>query len=70
MESINFKLQALITICCLAAIALGATDAELLLAFKATFENADSKLGSWKGDNPCDGWHGITCDRDGRVAEM
>jgi hypothetical protein len=40
-----------------------ATDAELLLAFKATFDNGDSVLPSWTGTEPCGGqWAGIICD--------
>ncbi len=37
-------------------------DAELLLACKATFENGDAALASWKnGSDPC-AWSGIACD--------
>lgn len=44
-----------------------ASDAELLLDMKATFTNGDALLSSWTGEDPCDGWIGVTCDSDGNV---
>ena len=47
------------------------TDAELLLAFKASYTNGDTVLADWQqGTNPCSGWTGVLCDNNGRVAEL
>ncbi len=46
------------------------SDAELLLAFKASFTNADEVLGGWTGANPCDEyWEGVQCS-DSRVINL
>lgn len=47
----------------------GPTDAEMLLAWKDTFENGDDVLESWEGSNPCDGWVGVNCT-SGHITRM
>ena len=47
------------------------SDAELLLAFKATFTNGGTVLSSWvAGTDPCNTttpWEGVGCDLGGQV---
>ena len=48
-----------------------ATDAELLLAVKASFANGNTVLANWQqGTSPCSGWGGVVCDNNGRVSEL
>ena len=54
----------LLVLLTLGTAAAAASDAELLLAFKATFSNGDEVLSDWQnGTDPCsDKWTGITCE--------
>lgn len=57
----------------LAAVgAANQSDADLLLEFKATFDNGGVELDTWRaGTNPCQGWEGIKCDaRNTSITEM
>lgn len=46
------------------------TDAQLLLAFKESFDDSETVLGDWvEGTEPCS-WWGVGCDAAGRVIEM
>lgn len=49
-----------------------ATDAGLLLLFKASFTNGEEVLSDWvPGTSPCDeDWAGITCDDARMVTKM
>lgn len=61
-----FALLALQLLCC-APLRLAQSDADTLLAFKATFTNGDEKLASWvPGTDPCT-WVGVANCRDGIV---
>lgn len=47
------------------------SDAELLLAFKASFSNGGTVLADWTaGGNPCVGWYGVSCSSGGRVTDL
>jgi Leucine-rich repeat (LRR) protein len=47
------------------------TDADLLLAFKASFTNGDVVLETWAGGDPCsDNWLGVSCSENGRVTDI
>lgn len=62
----------LLYLCAAAAQPAGQTDAELLLAFKASFRNGNDVLASWNGSSspdPCSGWQGVLCTK-GRVRDM
>ena len=65
---------ALLLAAILAALAAHAADAnatELLLSFKATFNNGAATLPSWNtslNPDPCSGWQGVSCDADGVTA--
>lgn len=47
------------------------SDKQLLLDFKASFDNGNSQLSSWRNStSPCDGtWTGIACS-GGKVTDM
>ena len=53
-------------------LAAAATDAELLLDFKANFRNGDIVLDTWTaGSIPCSGsWIGVFCSSSGRVIHL
>lgn len=52
------------------AAATDATDAEVLLGFKAQFKNGNTVLSSWRGTEPCgSSWEGVGCRR-GAVVSM
>lgn len=46
-----------------------ASDAELLLAFRATCADGARLLSDWAGSNPC-AWQGVLCDGTGRVIQL
>lgn len=46
------------------------SDADLLLAFKASFINGVEVLSSWNGTNPCDNWKGVSCSPAGEVSDV
>jgi hypothetical protein len=67
---------ALLTLVTLTVLAAGSEeDAELLLEFKASFDNGNEILYSWVGKEPCRGqgngsWQGITCTPGGTITRM
>jgi hypothetical protein len=46
------------------------TDAELLLAFKASLANGNALLSTWRRPESLCGWTGITCNSGGRVTGL
>jgi hypothetical protein len=47
------------------------SDAELLLAFKASLSNAGEVLANWTaGTSPCSGWKGVKCNGSGQVVSL
>lgn len=70
---VSMRGAALLVVVLVAALPLAcrsASDAELLLAFKAQWSNGDTVLSSWSGTDPCSGtWTRITC-RNNSVTAM
>jgi hypothetical protein len=45
--------------------------AAALLSLKAALDPTNVALGSWVfGSNPCDGWRGISCDRNAAITML
>ena len=61
----QYNWRALVTL----AVDTSQSDAEQLLAFRASFNNSATILWNWTGDTPCR-WIGIKCDASGAVINM
>lgn len=48
----------------------GASDADLLLAVKATFENGDTVLAGWRNTTDVCSWRYVSCGADNRPDSM
>lgn len=45
-------------------------DEQLLLGFKASLENGDQALKTWRNGTECCTWTGVSCGADGRVQRL
>lgn len=64
-------LLALLMVGAAAGQAVGNTnDTELLLEFKASFQNGETALADWDASKGSCSWPGISCNAQGQVTEM
>ena len=63
MAALCVALLRLLVVALVAALAsaANATEADELLAFKASFANGETVLASWNGSDACSGWTGVSC---------